>query len=244
MKVLVRAGLSIAVVLTMRGVAIAQEIDPFAEPPPAEAKKAAPGVFDTLGGFKVSPEAGSNPERIPKSDWPKIEAPTSFNRLFVSPDKIWKVDGGYFGAFDGGEWGGALFFAAHGAKKWTRIIDSHILDLECFEGDVFLAAGGLAHLDLVEGAAFLITRLPEGGWQVRMVFSSTVGVPRIVGLSATNAFMKAESKKLVVLGLEDALGCSPYFGLDVTGATHCLGETIKDQSHGAATPSGGDKPSK
>lgn len=215
--------------LAFGNVAVADEIDPFAEPPTVQEQKATPKEFETTAGFKVAPIEGGNPESIPSEDWPKIENPTNFNRHFDRPFRIWRVDGGYFGAFDGGEWGGALFFATADSPKWTRIIDTHIQDLERFEGDSFLATGGLGHLSLSEGAAYLITRLSTGEWQARMVFSSEIGIPRITGTSATDAFLKAESKKLIVLGLEYPLGSEPFFGVDATGAVHYLGERTKNK---------------
>jgi hypothetical protein len=221
--------LSIFTLLAFGSVAVSDEIDPFSDNPPPQQQQAPPKEFETTGVFKVAPAVGGNPESIPSEDWPKIEMPTSFNRHFDRPLKIWRVDGGYFGAFDGGEWGGALFFAVGDEPKWTRIIDTHIQDLERFEGDTFLATGGLAHLSLSGGSAYLITRLPTGEWQARMIFSSEIGIPRVAGTSATDAFLKAESKKLIVLGLEYPLGSEPLFGVDVTGAIHYLGERAKNK---------------
>ena len=231
--------------LIFGSVAVGDEIDPFADTPRAAEQQATPKEFETTAAFKVAPVAGWNPESIPSDCWPKIENPTSFNRHFNRPFRIWRVDGGYFGAFDGGEWGGALFFATDGAPKWTRIIDTHIQDLERFDGDTFLASGGLAHLSLSGGAAYLITQLPTGEWQSRMVFSSEVGIPRVAGTSVTDIFMKAESKKLIVLGLEYPMGREPFFGVDATGSIHYLGERTKNKpsEQGAdGKPSEADQP--
>ena len=231
--------LSIFTLLAFGSVAESDEIDPFSDNPPPQQQQATPKEFETTGVFKVTSAEGGNPESIPSADWPKIEMPTTFNRHFDRPIKIWRVDGGYFGAFDGGEWGGALFFAAGGATKWTRIIDTHIQDLEQFEGDTFLATGGLAHMSLSRGSAYLITRLPTGEWQARMVFRSETGIPRVAGTSATDAFLKAESKNLIVLGLEDSLDRQPFFGVDVTGAIYYLGERTKNKPSEQDAPSNG-----
>jgi len=235
--------------LAFGSVAVADEIDPFAVPSTTEEKQATPKEFETTGAFRVAPLMGSDPENVPPEDWgwrnlEKIEKPTSFNRHFDRPFKIWRVDGGYFGAFDGGEWGGALFFATEGAPKWTRIIDAHIQDLVRFEGDTFLATGGIAHLTLSGGATFLISLLPTGEWQARMVFNSKVGIPRVAGTSATDIFMQAVPKKLIVLGLEFPLGREPLFGVDVTGVIHYLGERAKKRPSEQAVPSDGEKPPK
>ncbi len=196
-----------------------------------------PKEFETTGSFKVAPVTGENPEIIPQDDWgwrnlEKIERPTSFNRKFEVPFRIWRVAGGYFGAFDGGEWGGALFFAVDGATKWTRIINTHIQDLESYDygTDTFLAAGGLAHLSSSGGAAYILSRLANGEWQARLVFRSEAGIPRVAGTSATDLFLKAESKRLIVLGLESPLGREPFLGVDVTGAVHYLGERANKTS--------------
>ena len=214
--------------------AVADETDPFAESQPAEKQPPTPKEFKTTAAISITPATGQNPEIIPSEDWgwrklEKIEKPTNFNRHFDRPFRIWRVDGGYFGAFDGGEWGGALFFATDDATRWTRIINTHIQDIECFEGDRFLATGGLAHLSLSAGTTYLVTRTPSGQWQARMVFSSDIGIPRVVGTSMTDAFLRAESKKLVVVGLEYPLGREPFFGVDPTGAIHYLGERTKNK---------------
>ncbi len=222
-----RAILLIIVLLTLGGVAADEETDPFAVIPlGVSEKKEIKEEFETTGAFKVVPVRGWI-EGIPSEDWPKIESPTNFNRHFDRAFRIWRVDGGYFGAFDGGEWGGALFFAADNAARWTRIIDTHIQDLERFEGDTFLAAGGVAHLSQSDGEAYLIIRQPTGKWQARKIFSSNMGVPRIIGTSATDAFWRANSKKLIVLGLEYPLGSEPFFGVDVSGTIHYIGESTK-----------------
>ena len=220
--------------------AAAVEIDPFADTTPVEEEQAPPKKFETTGAFDVNPVEGWNPESLRPEDWPKIENPTNFNRYFDRPFRIWRVEGGYFGAFDGGEWGGALFFATHEATKWTRIVETHVQDLERFEGDTFLATGGLAHLSLSGGAAYLITRLPSGRWQTRMVFSSEIGIPRVVGTSMTDAFLRAASKKLVVLGLDYPLGRAPYFGVDPVGAIHYLGERVPNKQ--PSEQDGADQP--
>ena len=230
--------------LAFGSVAVSDEIGPFSDNPPPQQLQAPPKEFETTGFFKVAPAVGGNPESISSEDWPKIEMPTSFNLHFDRPLKIWRVDGGYFGAFDGGEWGGALFFAAGNAPKWTRIIDTHIQDLQRFEGDTFLATGGLAHLSLSGGSAYLITRLPTGEWQARMIFTTETGIPRVAGTSATDAFLKAVSKNLIVLGLEDLLDRQPFFGVDVTGAIYYLGDRAKNKPSEQAAPSNGDKPPK
>lgn len=69
-----------------------------------------------------------------------------------------------------------------------------------------------------------MARQGNGDWEVRLAFSSNMGVLRIVGKSTTDLFLKAESKRLIVLGLEYPLGGEPLFGFDITGASYYLGE--------------------
>jgi hypothetical protein len=260
MKLFSHIILSILIPVAFGTIAAADEIDPFAEPPTSEDKQVIPKEFETTGGVKVAALTGQNPEIIPQDEWgwrnlEKIEKPTNFNRYFEIPSRIWKVDGGYFGAFDAGEWGGALFFAVDGATKWTRIINTHIKDLERYdyESDTFLATGGLAHLSLSRGTAYILSRLANGEWQARVAFRSDLGIPRVAGMSATDLLLKAESKRLIVLSLECPLGREPLFGVDVTGAVHYLGERANKKSSeqdGAGQPAtrpepkpeGGDKP--
>jgi len=219
-----------------------EDIDPFANAQEPESKR----EFGTTGGFKVTPNVHSNPEIIPSEDWPKIENPTNFNRYFDRPINIWRVDGGYFGAFfPYMERGGSLFFATDKASKWTRIIDTPILELQRFKGhtflasgDTFLATGGrFVDSNFSGGEAYLITRRPSGKWQAKKVFSSWRGVPRILGTSSTDTtFLKAESKSLVVFWLEDSHSES-IFGADASGAIHYLGVTPR-----TSEPAGADQP--
>jgi len=210
---------------------LAEEFDPFGDTLPALDERITPKMFETTGHFKVTPATEHNPPIIHPDEWSslnldKIENPSNFNRHFDKPSTIWRTDGGYFASFDGGEWGGALFYATDGDVKWTRIVNTHIKDLERFdhEQDTFLAAGGLAHLGLSGGSAYIISRRASGEWNSRIVFRSDLGVPRIAGTTFTDIFLKAKAKRLIAIKLENPLGSEPLFGIDITGAIHYLGE--------------------
>lgn len=180
-------------------------------------------TFETTGFFKVD-GSWQEPEETLRDLWPSIPSPLEFNRHFTEPSKVWRVEGGCFAAFDGGEWGGALFFAQDKATRWTRVVDTHIQDLCRFEGDVFLASGGIAHMSHEGGKSFLITRKPTGEWQSRKVFQSDLGIPRIVGTTMTDPNGEAKSMKLVVLDVADSIGLpAPLMGVDSRGAICYLG---------------------
>ena len=235
--------------LILGGVATSEEIDPFAnvqKPDPFANAQEPEREFATTGGFTVIPEVGRNPEIIPSEDWPKIENPTNFNRYFDRADEIWKVDGGYFGAFGHRmRVGGALFFATDKASNWTRIIDTPILQLQRFEGDTFLATGDtflamggcIVDNNSSGGAAYLITRRPSGEWHAKKVFSSWRGVPRILGTSSTGTTnWKVESKSLIVFCL-GWYASESIFGADASGAIHYLGVTPRtSEQAGAGQP--------
>ena len=212
--------------------------DPFAtsETPDAGAVEAK-GTFWTSSQFKVNPTDGWSPVTLKKKSYPDISAPVQFNSYFSEPASVWKVTGGFFAAFDGGEFGAGLFYASDSATAWTRILDSHVQDFQQFEGDSFLASGGLAHLSMASGDSFLVTRTASGGWACKKVFSSIAGVPRIVGTSMTVSYeADADRTKLIVLELLYPEGGSPLMGVDKDGAIYYLGERAEIQKGEQTVP--------
>lgn len=207
----------------------AEEVDPFADhgeqvpDPPKE------GLF-TAAGLTVKPVEGWNPKAIERADWPEVEPPTQFNRSFEAPTAVWRIDGGFLASFNAGEFGGALFFARHDARKWSKILDAHVSHLERFEGDSYLAAGGLAHLETTEGRAFLLTRGETGKWKAKLAFETQVGVPLIIGTSFTIPVFEAKADKLIVIALDSHWGWDPLFGISQAGAVHYLGERLKEKA--------------
>ncbi|QQL45235.1 hypothetical protein [Sulfuriroseicoccus oceanibius] len=182
-------------------------------------------TFETSSFFKVTcpREAGHAP--IEEGVWPKVESPTSFNRLFERPSKVWRHEGGYFGAFDAGEFGGGLFFVAANEERWIRLVDTHVQDLARFDKDTFLAVGGLGHRSFAGGDAYLITRDATGEWTSRKVFASSDGIPRIIGVCGDSRFDELQSEKLYVIELVAPRAAElALFGIDREGALHYLGE--------------------
>jgi len=120
--------------------------DPLEGEPTTELKLEK-GEFLIAWGLVVKPLSElTAPELVPLKELPEIKAPTTFKSAFDSPTKVWRVGGGFLASFDKGEFGGALFFALHGAKRWTLILDSHIQNLVDIGGGTFVAAGGVAPL--------------------------------------------------------------------------------------------------
>lgn len=214
--------------------------DPLAPPNPAPELKLAKGEFLIAGGLVVKPLSElTAPELVPLKELPEIKAPTTFNRSFESPTKVWRVGGGFLASFDKGEFGGALFFAQHGSKRWTRILDSHIQNLVNIQGDTYLAAGGVAHLQYVGGHAYILSRNNKGEWKVNLIFKTEIGVPAILGTTYTKPDVEAKAEKLIVIGLNPSLAWKPLFGVSMQGAVHYLGETLDPKE---SEPAGDDQP--
>lgn len=200
-----------------------KESAPFAVPSDDSTKRNE-GELVTATVLKVTPVEGWNPQLVPRELWPDVAAPTNFNRSFEAPSAVWRIAGGFLASFDAGEFGGALFFSAHGAKKWTKIVDAYVSHLERFEGDCYLAVGGMAHLTTAEGSALLITRDKNGNWKSMVAFETQIGVPRIIGTTMTEAFLKAKADKLIVIAIDSHWGWDPLFGITAQGTVHYLGE--------------------
>lgn len=190
------------------------------------------------GGIEVEPIKKWNPQRVADDELPKLETPSEFKELvYEAPTAVWRVDGGFLGAFNYGEFGGALFFAKRDSVKWVKILDGHISHLKRFEGERYLAVGGIAHLGLTEGRAFLLSRNDSGKWTSRKVYETQVGVPQILGTAVVKSITAAESEKLIVIEMAfSPWSWDPLFGISRSGAVHFLGERekLKGIDHGSA----------
>jgi hypothetical protein len=182
------------------------------------------GAFTTVTALTVDPPDDWNPDIVPERDWPVAQAPTNFNRNFEAPSAVWRIAGGFLGSFDKGEFGGALFYLQHGAKKWSKIADAHVSHLQRFEGDSYLAVGGMAHGITTSGCALLLTRDNNGKWNSTTPFDTQAGVPRIVGTTFSDPLLKAKAEKLIVIALDSHWGRNPLFGISQQGTVHYLGE--------------------
>jgi len=204
--------------------------DPFADPT-AESNRIskddseAPKGFVTSSEIEVEAQAGWSPELIDEDEYPNIPGATDFNPMFEKPEFVWRVEAGYFAAFNAGEWGGGLFFASTTAKRWTRILDSHIQHLDGFSGSRFLAVGGLAHLTMMQGGAYLIWQSNDGTWKTKEVFHSLEGVPKTVGRAKVDRFLDPKVAKMIVIEFDYPIPSGqPIFGIDANGRVTYLGE--------------------
>jgi hypothetical protein len=205
--------------LTTRMVVAGPDIDPFATAKGPNVLGDDKPSFTTTGFYKIIPNVGiSSPDKVRPEDWPHIANPTSFNRHFDGSPLLWRVAGGYFAAFDGGEWGGALFYRNDKDKNWKRVIGTHIQVMQEFDEDIYLATGGLSHLDMTAGAAYIITRKSTGRWTSKKVFNSRSGIPCIVGVSETED--APNSERLIVLTMGDTSG---FVGISHAGTVYYLG---------------------
>lgn len=183
----------------------------------------------TLSENLVTPIPEFRPELIHRSNFPHIEPPTAFHRSFEVPSRVWRIAGGFFASFDAGEFGGALFHAAEGAKQWTKVVDGHFQDLGMFKEGAFLAVGGLAHLTLSRGEVCLISQQRDGSWRPQTIMKSGWGVPKLIGQSYTDIFSEAKSFKMLVVSITDPMNetVQSLIGFDVNGKTYFLGPKSK-----------------
>ena len=144
----------------------------------ADAACEKPRVFTTTFG-ESAVELRPDDMLLEKPDWPDFPPPLEINSYFYAPFRVWHVAGGYLGAFDGGEFGGGLFFATNGTRKWRRVLDRHILTMAPIGRRCYVAAGGLAHLGFPAGWVYLVSQDMRGRWSAKQVFSSTRDIPKI-----------------------------------------------------------------
>ncbi len=212
------------------------EVDPFSA---IEIPQKKPVEFETSFGFRVKPSDNGDPEVLPADQRPKIKAPTTFNSHFQEPETVWVVNGGYFAAFNGGEWGSALFYADRNAKKWTRILSEPIEKCFRIKGDRFLISGGLGHLSSIGGAVFFLERTPNGTWSTRKVIDSDYGIPTLIGESQTTRREDGQNEKLFVVSFKPDGFNRTFLGIDGNGTIYPLGEKSKEDK---TKPEGGKMP--
>ena len=188
-----------------------------------------PSGFLAFSGHDVTPVTTWYPELVKPEMWPKVKLPTNFNSSFEKPTSIWKAPGGHFASFDAGEFGGALFFAAEGARTWTKVLSGHVQGLGQFSESSFLAVGGLAHSDFSRGTVYLVTQRADGAWKARLVMTSGWGVPALIGESETRLFIEPNAPRLLVVEITDPMDDRrvSLVGFDIDGASHFLGQKPK-----------------
>ncbi len=186
-----------------------------------------PVEFKTTLGFKVKP-FDQWPRKLMSSQWPPIEAPTTFNSHFEKPETVWEVDGGYIGSFNGGEFGSALFYADRNGNQWTRILAEPVEHCVQVKGDRFLLSGGLGHLDTVAGKVFFLERTPDGKWSTKKVLESDFGIPMLIGESRTRRFGDDPEERLFIISFGPDGFNKTLLGIDGAGAVYPLGEKAPD----------------
>lgn len=181
--------------------------------------------------------AVGDPEIIDNESWPQIPPPTKFHHYFENPAKVWRIEGGYFAYFDAGEFGGALFYSERSGKSWTRVLGEHIQEIGRYTGDMFLAVGGLSHMSVATGSAYILSRNPHGTWVAKEVFRSHDGVPWIAGIGATDddLILRGKSVKLFAICLYREFDkaralTGPFIGITSDGTIHYLGDRDKQDS--------------
>jgi hypothetical protein len=205
----------------------------LAVPLSAQEETEAMEPFMTLGGFEVKPLAVSDPQTSKQA--PDLPAPTRFNRAFDRPATVWRASEGAFVSYLAGETGGALFFAEEKATGWERILEGRVEQLHAIGNKRYLTTGGTMHMERMTGAAHLVSMDHSGKWQVRKIYESHLGVPRIIG---TTSLQSADGSAVALTVFElDTKGAYPVDaiqGVTSDGVIHYLGRRLKEGT--AAAP--------
>jgi hypothetical protein len=205
----------------------------WALPSPAQENGGKAEAFMTLGGFEVKPLSEADPQVSKQA--PDLPAPTRFNRSFDRPATIWRANEGSFVSYLAGETGGALFFAEEKATGWEMLVDARVGQIHRFGEKQYLATGGTLQMERMNGTVHLISMDKSGKWQVRKIYESHLGVPRILGTSAIEG-ENGGAIPLAVFEL-DTRGAYPVDaiqGVAPDGAVHYLGRRLNQAT--AAAP--------
>lgn len=147
--------------------------------------------------FREGTEIEINDDRLVQVDLDEIKFDVDLSKLteaesagiadrrairgFDRPKAMWKIDDGLLGAYDSGEFGGALFHFSKDGSQRMLIVGEHVDDVIQIGENEFLAAGGLEHLDLGTGALIAIERKKNRGWSTKVIARFFDGVAGIVG---------------------------------------------------------------
>ncbi len=216
-----------------RPVLLAACLPVLAFPLSAQEERVAGGVFVTLGGFEVKPLTGNDPQTSEQA--PDLPAPTRFNLAFDRPATVWRASEGRFVSFLAGETGGALFFAEEKATGWEMLVEGRVEQLRAIGNKRYLATGGTMQMERMTGTVHLVSMDHSGKWQVRRIYESHLGVPRIIGTTSLQA-ADGSAVALVVFEL-DTKGAYPVDaiqGVASDGTVHYLGRRLKEAT--AAAP--------
>jgi len=119
---------------------------------------------------------------VPSEDWPKHKVPRTINDYFEQPRYVWRADGGYFIAYDGGEFGGALFFRESDSESLVKVLDSHVSSIVRVGPANYIAAGGSAHLS-EKGSVHRIWVSKNLSWKNKKIFFTFLGIPHVSGVT-------------------------------------------------------------
>ena len=182
-------------------------------------------VYETM---TVKFQSTSGVKKMEENDWVEKEAPIIYSQEFDEPTKVWHAAGGYLASFDKGEFGGALFYANIGDKKWTKLFDDHVQHLCRFSDNCYMAIGGLAHGQAQKGTVYVFNLDKHGNWKIRKVFESDMGVPILLGEGVTKKYNRKEQQKIfvfspILLGGRDDMGLpGSLLGVDHKGTIHYI----------------------
>ncbi|WP_411846741.1 hypothetical protein AAFN60_04045 [Roseibacillus persicicus] len=194
MKTLVVAATLIATIGSLR----AQEASEVKEPDPFVADVAAePERGPTKIKFREGSEIEVTDERLVPVALEEIKFDADLSKLsetesigiedrrairgFYQPKAMWRVDDGFIGSYDGGEFGGALFHFSKDGSQRTLIVGEHVDDVTQMGENEFFAAGGLEHLDAGTGSLIALERRKDGSWRTKVLARFSDGVAGIVG---------------------------------------------------------------
>ena len=174
------------------GCLTAQDTDPFDGDVASE-----PERVPTTLKFKSGTELEVNDDRLAEIDLKEIHFDLDLSslakresagiedrravRFFDRPKAMWRLDDGFLAAYDGGEFGGALFYFSRDGKTRELVVAEHISDLISVSKRQYVATGGLEHLDSATGVVVSLKQGQDLRWKSQVVARFFDGIAGISG---------------------------------------------------------------
>lgn len=156
-------------------------------------------------------------------------------RFFGRPKAMWRLDDGFLAAYDGGEFGGALFYFSRDGKTRELVVAEHISDLISVSKGQYIATGGLEHLDSVTGLVVSLKQGQDLGWKSQVVARFFDGIAGISGRTKEGTTIVSTWRSIASGHLtppdgekaETRVLVGAYFELKNDGWMRYLGESVR-----------------
>ena len=117
----------------------------------------------------------------------EIEDKRAF-KFFDKPRSVWKVNSGFFAAYDADEFGGALYYFSEAGKERYLISNEHVGDLVLTGENEYISTGGLSHLSMTTGVVMKIS-LSDGRWHATRLVRLLSGIPKVTEVKDNGNFI-------------------------------------------------------